>query len=422
MTEPARWLHDWLQGLGLRGWAGEALTWALVGLAVLATACLAYLLARVFLVRVVSYLVRRTRTRWDDALAARGAFRRLAHLLPALALYAAAGLFGPATGLVERVALSYMILVVLLVVMALANAAVDIYQTFEVARARPIKGFVEVAKIALGFVVGVFILATLLDREPWLLLSGLGALTAVLLLVFKDSLLGLVAGVQLAVNDLVHIGDWIEMPKYGADGDVIDISLHTVKVQNWDKTITSVPAYALVSDSFKNWRSMTLSGGRRIKRSLSIDISSIRYLEEADLERLGRVQLLADYLQKKRQEIAAYNAERKVDTSLPLNGRRLTNVGTFRAYVAAYLRQHPKIHQQMTFLVRHLELTPQGLPLEIYVFTNDPTWANYEGIQADIFDHLLAAAPLFDLRVFQAPSSADVQRLGEALAQPPPAR
>jgi miniconductance mechanosensitive channel len=417
MSNPVVWFRDWLQGLGLQGLPGDALAWTLTGLAVLAAAGLAYLLARLLLVRAVSFFVRRTRTRWDDALAERRAFRRLAHLLPALVLYASAGLFAGGAGLVERLALSYMTLVVLLVVMAVANAAVDIYQTYEVARARPIKGFVEVAKIALAFVVGVFVLATLLDREPWLLLSGLGALTAVLLLVFKDSLLGLVAGVQLAVNDLVHLGDWIEMPKYGADGDVIDISLHTVKVQTWDKTITSLPSYALVSDSFKNWRGMTQAGGRRIKRAVNIDIASVRYLTEADLERLGRVQLISDYLREKRAEIAAHNAAQGVDTSLPLNGRQLTNVGTFRAYVAAYLRRHPRVHQGMTFLVRHLDPTPQGLPLEIYVFTNDPTWATYENIQADIFDHILAAAPLFDLRVFQAPSGADVQRLGEALGR-----
>ncbi|HSA24853.1 MAG TPA: mechanosensitive ion channel, partial [Myxococcota bacterium] len=350
MPETVLWLHDWLQSCGLAGWPCDALAWTLTGLAVLAAAGLAYLLARLLLVRVVSFFVRRTRTQWDDALARRRAFRRLAHLLPALVLYGSAGLFGPVAGLVERLALSYMTLVVLLVLMAVANAAVDIYQTYAVARSRPIKGFVEVAKIALGFVVGVFILATLLDREPWLLLSGLGALTAVLLLVFKDSLLGLVAGVQLAVNDLVHIGDWIEMPKYGADGDVIDISLHTVKVQNWDKTITSLPSYALVSDSFKNWRSMTQAGARRIKRALNIDISSVRYLTEADLERLAHVQLIADYLREKRQEIAAFNAEQHADPSLPLNGRQLTNVGTFRAYVAAYLRRHPKIHQGLTLM------------------------------------------------------------------------
>jgi miniconductance mechanosensitive channel len=417
MENPVLLLERWLSGLRLPGWLATALAElaALIAVLVLALVCL--WLSRRFLGRGVGYLIRKSRTRWDDAFMARGAFRRLSHLVPALILYLSAPLFGSGEALLQRLSLAYMILAGLMVLMALANAAVDIYQTFEVARFRPIKSFVEVAKIVLSIVVSILVLAMLLGREPWLLLSGLGAMTAVLLLVFKDSLLGLVAGVQLTLNHMVAIGDWIEMPKYGADGDVIDISLHTVKVRNWDKTITTIPSYALVSDSFKNWRGMSESGGRRIKRAVLLDMASIRFLTEADVERLSRILLLGPYLEQKRAELAAHNAQIQADPGLPINGRRLTNLGTFRAYVAAYLRRHPQVHQDMTFLVRHLDPTPQGLPLEIYVFSRDQVWANYENIQADIFDHVLAAAPVFDLRVFQAPSSGDVARLGEALAR-----
>jgi miniconductance mechanosensitive channel len=217
------------------------------------------------------------------------------------------------------------------------------------------------------------------------------------LLVFKDSILGLVASVQLSSNDMVRIGDWIEMPKYGADGDVIDVTLHTVKVQNWDKTITTIPAYSLISNSFKNWRGMTESGGRRIKRAIYIDMASIKFCTKEMLNRFEKFQLISEYIKSKRKEIARYNKEHNIDTSELINGRNLTNVGSFRAYVAAYLHNHPKIHRGLTFLVRHLSPGENGLPIEIYVFSNDQVWANYEAIQADIFDHILGVVPLFDL-------------------------
>ena len=242
-------------------------------------------------------------------------------------------------------------------------------------------------------------------------LSGLGALTAVLLLVFKDTILGLVAGVQLSANKMVAVGDWIEMPKYGADGDVIEVALTTVKVQNWDKTVTTIPAYALISDSFKNWRGMQESGGRRIKRSVSIDVQTIVFCDEEMLGRFAKIKYIAEYIQKKKDELARFNQELKVDDSSLVNGRRMTNVGTFRAYVVAYLKHHPKIHQEMTFLVRQLAPSENGLPIEVYVFSNDKVWANYEAIQADIFDHILAVVPEFDLRVFQVPTGNDFRRL-----------
>jgi miniconductance mechanosensitive channel len=239
-------------------------------------------------------------------------------------------------------------------------------------------------------------------------------MTAVLSLVFKDTIMGFVAGIQLSANDMLAEGDWLEMPKFGADGDVIDISLTTVKVRNWDKTITTIPAYALISDSFKNWRGMSESGGRRIKRAIHIDATSVKFLSPDDITRLRRAALLSDYIEKKIAEIEADNQQAGVDLSSPVNGRRLTNLGTFRAYLRMYLQQHKSIHPDMTQIVRQLSPEAHGIPLEIYAFTNDTRWANYESIQSDIFDHIFAIIPEFGLRIYQTPSGYDVQQIGIA--------
>ena len=289
------------------------------------------------------------------------------------------------------------------------NASVDILQTSRFSRELPVKSVVQVLKLILYGIATIAVISLIIGQSPALLLSGLGAMTAVMMLVFKDSILGLVAGIQLSANQMVSSGDWIEMPKYGADGDVLEVALTTVKVQNWDKTITTIPTYTLITESFKNWRGMSESGGRRIKRSINIDIGSIKFCSQEMLERFSRIQHITEYLDKKRQEISSWNAAWNLEASDPLNGRQLTNVGTFRAYVVAYLRHHPMVHQDMTFLVRQLAPTAQGLPIEIYVFSRDQVWSNYEDIQADIFDHILAIAPAFDLSVYQSPSGGDVK-------------
>ncbi|MFW5886783.1 MAG: mechanosensitive ion channel family protein, partial [Bacteroidota bacterium] len=247
--------------------------------------------------------------------------------------------------------------------------------------------------------------------------AGMGALAAVLMLVFKDSILGLVAGIQISAYDMVRIGDWIEMPSHNADGDVIDISLNTVKVQNWDKTITTIPTYALVSESFYNWRGMQEAGGRRIKRNISIDMKSVKFCTKEMLEKFKKIQYLKSYIEDKEKELLEFNKKNNVDEYILVNGRRLTNIGVFRKYLEAYLRNHPHIHKNMTFLVRHLQPTDRGIPVEIYVFANDTVWANYEGIQADIFDHVLAVIPEFGLRVFQSPSGDDFQKMMEKTGQ-----
>ncbi|MEC4678590.1 MAG: mechanosensitive ion channel domain-containing protein, partial [Nitrospirota bacterium] len=260
----------------------------------------------------------------------------------------------------------------------------------------------------------ILIISALLDETPFYLLSGLGALTAVFMLIFKDAILGFVAGIQLTANKMVTHGDWIEMPKYGADGDVLEVSLTTVKIQNWDKTITTIPTYALISESFKNWRGMSESGGRRIKRAITIDMSTIQFCSDEMIEKFSKIRPIKVYIETKMKELTEYNTIHDLDDANIVNRRRLSNIGTFRAYVVAYLENHPKIHQDMTFLVRQLAPGEHGLPIEIYVFCNDTAWARYEAIQADIFDHLLAAVPEFGLKVFQNPSGNDFKSWGKS--------
>ncbi len=376
----------------------------------------ANLITRALLLRVVWQLISRTRTDWDDALVRQDVFRRLAALAPAIVIYLFAPAFGTFESWVARLATVYMIAMSVRVVEALLDAGSEIYESRDRAREAPIAGYVQVAKIALYAVGAIFLISTVLEREPWGLLTGLGAMSAVLLLVFRDSILGLVASVQLSSYDMIHVGDWIEMPAYGADGDVIDVSLHTIKVQNWDKTISTIPTQSLISQSFKNWRGMEESGGRRIKRALYIDMSTIGFCDAELLERFVSFEYLKSYLATKRKEIEEYNRATSVDTAQLINGRRLTNVGTFRAYIEEYLRRHPKIRKDMTFLVRQLAPTEKGLPIEVYVFSNDQVWASYEALQADIFDHLLAVVPQFNLRVYQNPSASDLHSAAEVIA------
>jgi miniconductance mechanosensitive channel len=390
--------------------------WLLTLSSALALVLLAWLadqLTQRLLVRVLARLVKASPVKWDDALLARGVIRRLAHAVPAVVVYLGApllpGVPEAVVVVLRNVAAAYVVLTAAQAVSALISSLQDIYeaQDPERARSRPIKGYLQVAKIALFVLATVLVVAVLVDKSPLLLLSGFGAMTAVLLLVFKDTILSLVASVQISSNDMVRVGDWIEMPRYGADGDVIDVALHTVKVQNWDKTITTLPTHALIADSFRNWRGMSESGGRRIKRALPIDQGTVRYLADDEREGLSRFVLLQPYLEKKAAELAEWNAGR--EGRAPVNLRRLTNLGSFRAYARAYLQAHPGIRDDMTLLVRQLDPGPQGLPIEVYCFTATTAWAEYEDIQSDIFDHLLAILPEFGLRAFQVPSGADLQ-------------
>ncbi len=282
------------------------------------------------------------------------------------------------------------------------------------AQQMPVRGIIQSLKLIAAILMSIMVISLLLGKSPGVLITGLGAMTAVLMLVFKDPILGLVAGIQLSANNMLKMNDWLEMPKYGADGAVTDISLTTVKVRNWDNTIVTIPTYALISDSFKNWRGMSESGGRRIKRSIHIDTTSIRFLEEQDMQTLKSAHLLSPYLERKTQELSAWNSQLGCDLTSPLNGRRLTNVGTFRVWLENWLKDHPQIHQGMTLMVRQLASGQEGLPIEIYAFTNTTVWKEYENIQSDIFDHVFAVLPAFGLRVHQAPTGNDMRLIGKA--------
>ena len=370
-------------------------------------AWIALVLARLVAVRVVHAAVRRTRAGWDDILVRRKLFLILAWFAPLLVLSNLAELFPSQAMFVERAVNVLSLLVGTWAFSSLLSALSDVYQTLPMSGRKPIKGAVQLIKIFVFVLAGVAMLAMLMGESPWGLLSGIGAFTAVLMLVFRDTILSFVAGLRIIGGDLVRRGDWLEAPTFGADGEVVDIALHTVLVQNWDKTLVSVPTFKLVEGSFKNWRGMTESGGRRIKRALILDQASVRFADEALLTSLRRVQRLQDYLAEREAEVAAWNREHGVDGSHPLNGRRLTNLGCFRAYVVRYLEENPRIRKDMTFLVRQLAPTAEGLPLEVYVFANDTAWAVYEDIQSDIFDHLLAALPWFGLRVYQRTQALD---------------
>jgi miniconductance mechanosensitive channel len=389
---------------------------ALGALAALAWFALA--VSRRYLLRLGGAVARRTPFWQDDVLLGETLLRRVAWLAPLILLHLGIP-FVPhlpdnLSGLLQRLALSTLLLIAVRIFAALLSAVQEIYNRRASSKSRPIKGVLQVINIVAHLLTVIFIVATLMKSSPWVLFSGLGAMTAILLLVFRDTLLSLVAGIQLTANDLIRVGDWIEMPQFNADGDVIDIALNSVRVQNWDRTITVIPTHKFLENSFKNWRGMRDAGGRRIKRSLQIDMRAVRFLTDEEIERFGRFALLRDYIAGKRQELQEHNSKFAAEPDTIANARRLTNIGTLRAYAINYLRQHPGVHQGMTLMVRQLQPTAEGLPLEIYTFTNDTAWAVYEGIQGDIFDHLLAILPEFGLRVFQSPSGHDLSGALEA--------
>ncbi len=407
------WWREKLAGVGISGlWADSAVVLALVVVSLVVH----FTLGRALLL-LIQRVAKHTRGGWDDELLAHRVFHRLLRILPCWVVFVGLellpGLHPVLVITLERSAAITALFFGTRALNSFLDAVNGMYQRRPEASARPIKGYVQVVQLVLwlgAIVVGV---ATAADKSPLLFLSGLGAMTAVLLLVFKDTLLGLVASVQLASNDMVRVGDWIDMPSNAADGSVIDIALHTVKVRNWDNTITTVPTWSLISAGFKNWRGMFDSGGRRIKRAVVIEHTSIRHLSDEEIVQLRGVSLLTGYLEEKQRLL------RELNTGVPgeakqvvTNLRRLTNIGTFRAYLQAWLDAHPRVHRGMFCMVRQLPPTTEGLPLEIYCFTNTVKWVEYEGIQADVFDHVLAVAGEFGLRVYQAPSAIDLRSLG----------
>ncbi|MEO7066841.1 MAG: mechanosensitive ion channel domain-containing protein [Rhodanobacter sp.] len=384
----------------------------LLGLAALVL--IAWLVAKVgrrLLARIMRVVSQRTVWTWDDALVRSGVFGRLAQVLPMLVLAYGIKLVPGVPETVElvvaNVALALIALFVALALSAALTAGEDLFQASPRGRERSIKGYVQLLKIFVFVIGAIIIIANLIDKSPLSLLAGLGAVSAVLLLIFKDTIMSVVASVQLGSNDMLRVGDWIEMPSMNADGYVIDIALHTVKVQNWDKTISTIPTWKLISESYRNWRGMIESGGRRISRALYLDATAARFLDDDEIARLSNFTLLSDYFARKREDLAQWNAALGDHGTQSINQRRLSNLGTFRAYAHAYLEANPRLNHNMFTLVRQLEPGPTGIPLQLYCFSASVAWADYEGTQADIFDHLIAILPEFGLALFQQPTGAD---------------
>lgn len=372
-------------------------------------------IVRKVLVNLLLSVAKRSSTQFDDYLVRNKALVHFARLIPLIiSIQFIPVVFSGFPDWIGPVRKFIDILLVfgwVLLLRALFRSVRDHLRTKTGFQDKPIDSYLQVVNIFLFFIAGIVIFSMVTGKSPWAFLGALGAASAILMLVFKDTILGFVASIQVSTNDMVRVGDWIEMPKYGADGDVIEINLNTVKVQNWDKTITTIPTYYLIIDSFKNWRGMQNAGGRRIKRSINVKMSSIRFLSKDEIDRLSTIQLLAPYIQERQAEIDRYNEETKANRSMPVNGRNMTNAGLFRQYINRYVQNHPQIRKDMTMLVRQLQPTEHGLPIEVYIFTSDIRWAVYEDIMSDIFDHLLSAIKYFQLEVFEAPASDDIRSL-----------
>ena len=409
-------INEGLQALGFSQSLAAQLDQFIAFLGVLLVAYLADTVCRKILLKVVSRLVKQTKATWDDIVFDRKVMVHLSRMVAPILIYILLPLaFSDAESatlaLILRFCLIFIIIMFLSFISALLTAVYTVYSEKEQFRDRPLKGLLQTVQVILYFVGGIIVVSILIDRSPGVLLTGLGASAAVLMLVFKDSIMGFVSGVQLSANNMLKVGDWITMPKYGADGDVIEVSLNTVKVRNFDKTITTIPPYLLVSDSFQNWRGMQESGGRRIKRSINIDMNSVHFCTPEMLEKFRKISLITDYIDGKEQELDEYNEEHHIDSSIWVNGRRQTNLGVFRAYLVRYLRSLPEVSKELVCMVRHLQPTDTGIPIELYCFSSNKVWVEYEGIQADIFDHVLAVIPEFGLSVFQNVSGADLKNI-----------
>ena len=410
------WLVEKFMAMGLNEYSANLVRIAILVVLMIILSWAANYVVKKFIIRVLDAFFKKTKSKYDDYLVKRKVFHKLSHLAPAVVILLMTGVifydYPRFSTFLTNVVFVYIVFVIVSSLNAFLRAADDMYNTFDFAKERPIKGYIQVVQIIVYSVAVLISVSILFGINMTAIFTGLGAIAAVILLIFKDTILGLVAGVQLTANNMVKIGDWISMPSHNADGTVLEITLNTVKVQNWDKTITTIPTYALVTNSFSNWRGMEESGGRRIKRHINIDMQSVKFCDERMLEKYRKIAYLSGYIDKKQNELLEYNKANDFDDSVLVNGRRMTNLGVFRKYLEQYLWHHPKIHKEMTFLVRHLQPTEKGIPVEIYVFCKDQEWAKYEAVQADIFDHILAVLPEFELSVFQFPTGNDLKRLG----------
>lgn len=367
---------------------------------------LSYTFTRYLLLNWIFKIFRKTSNSFDDILIKTGFFDRLSYAIPIVIVYVFMDYSSDYPPILYRTVLSLIILAVISSVNAFINSVNEFYSNSNLSKRLSIKSYLQVVKLIINILGIIIFIASLIGKSPVYLLSGIGALTAVLMLIFKDTILSFISSVQITSNDLFKVGDWVEAPQFNADGDVIDIALHTIKIQNWDKTITVIPTHKLIDSSFKNWRGMSDSGGRRIKRAIHIDMNSIKFCDDAMISRFSKIDIISEYIDYKRKDIEKYNQSKNCNNSL-LNGRALTNIGTYRKYISSYLENNSNINKGMTFLVRQLSPNSNGLPLEIYVFSNDTDWIKYEQIQSDIFDHLVAAVKQFDLVLFQNPTGND---------------
>ena len=402
-------LYDYLVSVGVTESLSEYLNMIALLILLFIVMFIIGFVARKILLTVSTRLSSKSKTNFDDLLVANKTPRNIARIIPLLIAIEFSPFvfsdFDYTEKVVEKGLQVFAIVLTLWIVRSILNTLKDYFKTLPRLKDKPIDSFMQVFMI-FAWVVGVFsAFAIITDTEIWAYFTALGAASAIIILVFKDTILGFVASIQVSINDMVRIGDWITFEKYGADGDVIEINLSTVKVQNFDKTITTIPTYALISDSFKNWRGMENSGGRRIKRSLNIKLNSIKYLSENEIDKLKKIDLISVYLKKRHSDISEYNIKNNINKELLLNGRNLTNIGVFRKYLETYVEHHSAINKDMMIMVRQLAPTTQGIPLEIYAFSSDKRWKNYEYIMSDIFDHLTAAVPYFDLEIFELPSN-----------------
>ena len=369
-----------------------------------------YLITKFILSNIVSRFFRKTSTQIDDMLIDNGFLNRLSYTVPLIIIYTMVEYKFGDIDLISRIIYASFSIIGISVIHSVLTTVNEIYSKSKFSDRLNIKSYVQIVRLIVTLFGIVIVIAFLSNQSPWYLLSGLGALTAVLMLIFKDTILSFVSSIQITSSDLFKVGDWVEAPQFGADGDVVDIALHTIRIQNWDKTITTIPTHKLIDSSFKNWRGMSESGGRRIKRSINIDLNSVKFCDSEMIEKYKKINILSDYIDSKKSEIDDYNKSKEISNSI-LNGRALTNIGTYRAYIQNYLRSNSNIHPDMTFLVRQLSPGDNGVPLEVYVFSNNINWVEYESIQSDIFDHLIASVKEFDLVLFQNPTGNDFKKI-----------
>lgn len=419
LSQTSQWLNDFitnlLEMLPLNDDTHLALDFLLKVAIIAFIAIGAHLLVRKVILYYAIKITNRTKKTQENFFIKRKVFHKLIHMIPAIIIYSLAPIvldqYAVFLSIVKKIVIVYFIVMVFAAIQGALRVVEDIYNTKPFAAERPIRSYVQLLTL-ISYLIGALILiAYIFKIEIMGILAGMGAMAAVIMLIFKDTILGLVAGVQLSANDMVQVGDWIEMPAYNADGDVLEITLNTVKVQNWDRTITTVPTYAMVSSPFINWRGMQESGGRRIKRSINIDMKSVKFCTPEMLNKYKKIHHLKEYIEEKQSEIEEYNNTLEIDDSVLVNGRRMTNLGVFRKYLVNYCSSHPKVNMDMTFLIRHLQPTDKGIPIEIYLFSADTRWAKYEELQADIFDHILAVISEFELSVFQIPSGEDIKSI-----------